>query len=116
MTTVRMTLTICRSPWPIRALRWLRNPRGDWANMTSLPWQLQLFALLVPYRLRRIHERYAQTHGYFWLPCPLCGKPFGGHEWRRAAGRPDSVPNPMEPTQYVGICPRCTVAGRGVRE
>ena len=19
--------------------------------------------------------------GYFWLPCPICGEYFGGHEW-----------------------------------
>ena len=23
---------------------------------------------------------YAFLFGYFWLPCPLCGKKFGGHE------------------------------------
>ena len=22
----------------------------------------------------------ALTGGYFWLPCPLCGRNFGGHE------------------------------------
>ncbi len=25
-------------------------------------------------------RRYANENGYFWLPCPLCGKCFGGHE------------------------------------
>jgi hypothetical protein len=29
-------------------------------------------------RLR--HWFYARTHGYFWLPCPICGRKFGGHE------------------------------------
>lgn len=26
-------------------------------------------------------EDYANKHGYFWLPCPICGEYFGGHEW-----------------------------------
>ncbi|MFA5382229.1 MAG: hypothetical protein WC356_03620 [Candidatus Micrarchaeia archaeon] len=29
---------------------------------------------------RWAERAYAETHGYFWLPCPICGKPFGGHE------------------------------------
>lgn len=24
----------------------------------------------------------AKMLGYFWLPCPLCGRYFGGHEWK----------------------------------
>lgn len=24
---------------------------------------------------------YASLLAYFWLPCPLCNKNFGGHEW-----------------------------------
>lgn len=23
---------------------------------------------------------YAEIHGYYWLPCPICGKKYGGHE------------------------------------
>ena len=23
---------------------------------------------------------YAKINGYFWLPCPICGEYFGGHE------------------------------------
>jgi hypothetical protein len=23
---------------------------------------------------------YALLHGYYWLPCPICGEPHGGHE------------------------------------
>lgn len=26
------------------------------------------------------HKLYAKTFGYFWLPCPICGEYFGGHE------------------------------------
>ena len=30
---------------------------------------------------RFLHRCYAFLFGYFWIPCPLCGKYFGGHEW-----------------------------------
>ena len=30
---------------------------------------------------RLLHKLYANFFGYFWLPCPLCGEMFGGHEW-----------------------------------
>lgn len=26
------------------------------------------------------HRLYARLAGYFWLPCPVCGRMFGGHE------------------------------------
>jgi len=29
---------------------------------------------------RFCHKIYAWLMGYFWLPCPLCGEMFGGHE------------------------------------
>ena len=29
---------------------------------------------------RWIHRLYAWVFGYFWLPCPRCGRLFGGHE------------------------------------
>jgi len=30
---------------------------------------------------RKLHKLYANLFGYFWLPCPICGCKFGGHEW-----------------------------------
>ena len=30
---------------------------------------------------RFIHQNFARQYGYFWLPCPVCHEPFGGHEW-----------------------------------
>lgn len=30
---------------------------------------------------RWLSKIYAAVCGYFWLPCPICGKYFGGHEW-----------------------------------
>lgn len=29
---------------------------------------------------RWIHHLYASMCGYFWIPCPNCGRMFGGHE------------------------------------
>ena len=29
---------------------------------------------------RWIHKAYANLMGYFWHPCPICGRMFGGHE------------------------------------
>ncbi len=31
-------------------------------------------------RPRWLHRLYAAVMGYFWLPCPRCGRYFGGHE------------------------------------
>lgn len=75
---------------------------------------IQLLGRLIPYRFRGLHHQLASDWGFFWLPCPLCGHEFGGHEWRetdylsgviadRAAG-PDAVRM---------ICPKCTLNGRG---
>ena len=30
--------------------------------------------------MRKLHKLYALLFCYFWLPCPVCGKYFGGHE------------------------------------
>jgi hypothetical protein len=29
---------------------------------------------------RLVHRTWAKVNGYFWLPCPICGRMFGGHE------------------------------------
>ena len=58
----------------------------------------------VPYRYRWIHCMYAFLWRYFWLPCPLCHRNFGGHEWKE--------------TLYtswddgVGVCPMCADIAR----
>ena len=31
---------------------------------------------------RFLNRIYAALFGYFWLPCPICGEYFGGHEWK----------------------------------
>lgn len=64
---------------------------------------------------RRLHQMYAWALGYFWKPCPLCQQPFGGHEWRGRDGKPSGIPKPgAEYGTFIGICPACTLAGRGV--
>lgn len=73
------------------------------------------FSRLVPYRLRRVHRAYAETFGFFWLPCPLCGREFGGHE-NRPSRRPSSVPDENRSgLMSMLICPQCVRAGQGVR-
>lgn len=36
---------------------------------------------------RFLHRFYAWAFGYFWLPCPVCGEMFGGHECSRESVR-----------------------------
>ena len=65
---------------------------------------------------RWLNRQYAAAMGYFWLPCPLCGEYSGGHEWRDRNGLPAQIPAPDGRLGIsVGICPKCTLAGKGVR-
>lgn len=121
VTRYETRLTVRRPPWFVRAARRLVRPYGRWVEASSGPWWFHWFAVLVPYRLRGAHRWYAGRRGVFWLPCPLCGVGFGGHEWRSVGGRADTVPDPLNPPtrpdgpgMLVGICPRCTRQGRGV--
>jgi hypothetical protein len=61
---------------------------------------------------RWIHQTYAFVAGYFWLPCPVCGRQVGGHEWRSVNGKPASIPR-GGPGIRRGICPVCAYEGRG---
>ena len=72
-----------------RVLRWLRFWRG-------------------------LQHWYADTHNYFWLPCPLCGEPHGGHEWRGYS--PSSIPVPDEPGLSTGICYRPACVAEATRQ
>ena len=56
---------------------------------------------------RWAHFLYARSMGYFWDACPLCGRHFGGHEWRDINGNMSSLPVPGG-----AICPQCTRNGR----
>lgn len=54
----------------------------------------------LPYRPRFINKMFAYLLGYFWLPCPLCGEDFGGHEWRVSLMRSTG--------EGKGVCPKCS--------
>lgn len=122
MTRYQVVLRIRPLPWTLRAIRRLIGASaGRYDGSTSAPRAEIWFATLVPYRWRSRHRRHAGKRGYFWLPCPLCGNPYGGHERDYLTDKPSSVPDPLNPPtsehgpfMSVGICPRCTRVGRGV--
>lgn len=69
---------------------------GSW----DAPWWL-------PRWPRWINRIYAAANRYFWLPCPACGRDFGGHEW--VMGDAYSIdgrgvcwrcPQPVQPNRY----------------
>lgn len=49
---------------------------------------------------RFAHRAYAFLAGYFWLPCPMCGRKFGGHE--RPTGH-----LPVDGSYGLVTCPLC---------
>ena len=51
------------------------------------------------YRPRILNFMWAAWFWYFWLPCPLCNKNFGGHEWKESLICSDSSGR--------GTCPQC---------
>lgn len=99
----RLTVTIAARPPSRIQAAWYRRLgiAAPLAVGTSGPPYADLVRLF-PYRWRALHRAFATSHGYFWLPCPLCGDPFGGHE----AG--DTIPDPTDPPLYACICSRCT--------
>lgn len=60
-------------------------------------------------RERTYQRRYARRHGYFWLPCHLCGDEYGGHE---GGG---SLPTDAF-GRFTGICPSCTAERQQLAE
>jgi hypothetical protein len=67
----------------------------------------------IPERWRRAHRLYAALYGFGWLPCPLCGLLFSGHEWRDIGGRSSVLLYLGRPHEGTAICPQCTRSGRG---
>ena len=64
----------------------------------------------------------AAVGGYFWLPCPSCGRMFGGHEWENVDDQIANIPVERRVNNGVlvferglAICPDCTKAGVGTR-
>jgi hypothetical protein len=100
-----------RKPTPVQRLWYWRlgvpTPAATTNSHRSSDW-----VRLLPCSWEGVHQRYARRHGYFWLPCVLCGKPYGGHQ---SGG---SIPDPTYPEHSgrgITICPRCTRAGRSWR-
>lgn len=58
---------------------------------------------------RRLHKIWADFAGYFWLPCPLCGEMFGGHEWKTSA-----LNSTIMTSWHTGkgVCPNCHGAAK----
>lgn len=63
-------------PFGVRAAirRRIRNELSD-----GRPWRTD--RLVPPTRPRWLNRWWAWLGGYFWIPCPRCGRMFGGHEW-----------------------------------
>lgn len=53
---------------------------------------------------------YAKTHGYFWLPCPICGNNFGGHEWKSGNDLMIGL------GKGKGVCPDCGEKAREINK
>ena len=78
--------------------------------MSDRYWLTRVF----PYRPRWVHRAWAGLVGYFWISCPLCDDPFGGHEWRDVNGKPSCIPDEeIGGGSHKAICPACTATGRG---
>lgn len=100
------TVTLTTSSVPRRYARIYRR-RGMTVPQTTSrhPW-----GTLVPYRWRAFHHVYAEVFAYFWLPCILCKRPFGGHEIG------DDIPEPVDfkgEGWGIGVCPACTASRNG---
>lgn len=62
---------------------------------------------------REYNKQFALNNGYFWLPCPLCGQEFGGHEWEKESNGKKTAIKTDEPAIGKGICPDCVEADKG---
>jgi hypothetical protein len=59
-------------------------------------------------RFRLFNNLYAKLNGYFWLPCPLSGQFFGGHEWSEdGVGIPIVGKGNWLTGTSTGVCPDC---------
>jgi len=58
---------------------------------------------------RSVAKALAETFGYFWLPCPCCGKRFAGFEW--GTGPFACIPTD-DPAISTGVCPDCEAMRR----
>ena len=68
---------------------------------------------------RWVHQAIAFAGGYFWLPCKLCGREFGGHERVRdrrfeLAGA-TTIPDEREAGLGWTVCTVCAESGKALR-
>lgn len=61
--------------------------------------------------MRILQEIYAKFCGYFWMPCPICGRPFGGHELRGVITQGLVV----RPGHCVCVCPAISCRAEAIR-
>jgi len=55
----------------------------------------------MPYRPRFLHRAWAWLRGHFWIPCPICKRGFGEHEWKPGQELW------LTDRDSVAVCPRC---------
>lgn len=97
MTHYRYTIElVVRRPGLIA--RWVYLRHGQAVPLAATPpSRVEVLGAALPHRWRRAHHWLATRHGYFWLPCPTCGREFGGHEsgdvlhWDEHRGRVSCV-------------------------
>ncbi|MFE9735468.1 hypothetical protein ACFYO9_33995 [Streptomyces sp. NPDC005863] len=109
MTRHQVTITM-RPPTRIERL-WYRSLGIPAPAACGAPKKWEAWIRLLPQSWTRIHQRYAKRHGFYWLPCVLCSRPYGGHQ--HAGSIPDPEYGPGS-GRSVGICPHCTRHGRHI--
>lgn len=57
-------------------------------------------------RFRFLNWLYAKLRDYFWEPCKLCGKKFGGHEFKKSAYSYLPIKGSFKGLSSI-ICPEC---------
>lgn len=90
---------------------WRHGIRPPLSTAASRRLKNEKWVRLLPQRWARIHREYAHRHRLFWLPCVLCSAHYGGHQFAGSIPDPEYGPGSG---RSVGICPRCTRAGRHV--
>ncbi len=70
---------------------------------------IRFLGLVLPSRLTPVHHFLAWLGGYFWIPCILCGRPWGGHQWHDRRGFSCTIEYGRNAGH--GICPACTKRG-----
>lgn len=105
----QVTLTLKPLTWIDRLWYWRLGIPAPLSSSRSGKWDN--WVRLLPQAWRPIHQRYASGHGLFWLPCLLCSRFYGGHQYGGSIPDPEYGPGSG---RSVGICPHCTRHGRHV--